>query len=370
MSGMGDIGQNGGLRIDLRSDFAAPPTPAMLDALTAAAAAPMGFGLREDSAQRELEARGASLLGFEDALLFPTCTMANLVAVLLQVGRGERLLLEADSHMALSEAGGAASIAGAVLWPLPGRHGAIPLELIAGQLEIAADAQRPRVALVAVENTHNRAGGVPLPLGHVAELAALAGRHGAVLHVDGSRLFNAAVADGVAPAALVAGAGTVSVSLNKGLAAPNGALLAGSGALIGRAVALRQQLGGGIRPAGMLAAAGLAALDRIGELAADHALARQIAEQLALLPICRIDPRGVRTNIVMVDLPLDAEGTAALVKALAVFGILVIAMAPGRVRLCTHRGVPADAPARVAAAFDSATRALAGQVSKGEISHV
>lgn len=340
-------------RLDLRSDFVAPPTDAMLVAMAEAAAAPMGFGLREDAAQVALERRAADLLGMEDALLFPTCTMANLVAILLHVRRGQSLVTAADSHVATSEAGGLAGIGEALLQPMPANDGVIPIADLDHELNRAVDAQRSPAALIVLEDTHNRSGGQPLPAGYLGQVADLARYHGVAVHLDGARLFNAAIATGRSPAELAAGATTVAVSLNKGLGAPNGAMLAGTRDVVAAAVAWRQQLGGGIRPSGLLAAAGLVALDRLADLAHDHAIARELAVALAAIRGCSVDPERVRTNIVMIDLP-DPTADAVL-ASLSADGVLAIAMTPRRIRLCTHRGIPRSAVAIIAQAFRRAT---------------
>jgi threonine aldolase len=332
---------------DLRSDFLSPPSPAMLEAMRAAAATPDGFGLRENRHQRALEARAADLLGKDDALLFPTCTMANLVAVMAQVRPGEIVVGEAGSHCLTSESGGVAAIAGAMPRGLAGADGQMPPDALRELLDAPTDAQRPAARLVLLETTHNRSGGLPLPLAHIEQAGELARRAGAALHIDGARFFNAAVALGVAPAAMAAPTDSVSLSLNKGLGAPSGALLVGSRELFARALVLRQQLGGGMRPAGAIAAAGLVALDSIAELQRDHDNARTLAAGLRQIGLAATGD----TNIVLVE---SAAGVDAMLAALAERRVLAIAFGAGRVRLCLHRGIAAGDIPTIIAAFRAA----------------
>lgn len=339
---------------DLRSDFLGPPTEAMLDAMARAAAEPDGFELRENRHQRALEAYAAQLLGKQDALLFPTCTMANLVAVMAQTAPGDVVIGDAQSHCLTSEAGGVAALAGTMTRGLDGDNGQLPLDALALALDGSAHPQRSSARLVVLETTHNRAGGRALPLSHIEAVGELARLAGAALHVDGARFFNAAVALDLSPAVMAAAAHSVSLSLNKGLCAPNGALLVGSRALIARAVTLRQRLGGGIRPAGPMAAAGLVALQTMmPQLKHDHDNARLLVEAL-----CRLGfdagPHEGGSNIVIVRI---GDGVEAFVGALEAAGVRAIGFGPGRVRLCIHRGIAAASVTVIADAFAMAARA-------------
>jgi threonine aldolase len=347
------------VNFDLRSDFLGPPTGDMVEAMARAAASPDGFGLRESRDQLELESYAAGLLGKEDALLFPTCTMANLAAVMAQVKPGETVIADAESHCVLSEAGGIAAVAGAMVRGLAGKAGVLPMGELAVALAVTPDAQRQPAKLVVLETTHNRSGGVPLPLAHIEQAGELAQAAGAALHVDGARFFNAAIALGVSPAAMAAPATTVSLSLNKGLCAPNGALLVGSRDIVARALVIRQRLGGGMRPAGPIAAAGLVALKTmLPQLRRDHDNARELVAALRRLDF-RAGPQLGGTNMVLVETGLDAPAQQHFLQALADAGVLAIAFGTGRIRLCLHRGVDAaDIPA-IANAFASARGALA-----------
>lgn len=315
--------------IDMRSDLLSRPTEAMRRAMADAALASPAFGLREDPAQQALEAHGAALLGHEDALLFPTCTMANQTAIRLFCRPGDVMLAPPDAHVVLSEAGAPGALSGALVQPLPADGQALAALLAAG-----CDAQRPPVRLAVLENTHNRSGGRPLPPARLPEIAAVAAKAGVAIHLDGARLFNAAVAQGVAPATLGAPATSVAVSLNKGLGAPIGALLAGSRGLIEEAVRIRQMLGGGIRPSGIIAAAGLVALADIDRLAEDHARARRLADGLARLGF-RLDPATVETNLVLVGCTAPVD----LAARLEAQGLRPLPFGADAIRLSVYRDI-------------------------------
>ncbi|SFZ86461.1 L-threonine aldolase [Devosia enhydra] len=350
---------------DLRSDFLSPATPSMVAAMEDAARHPEGFGLRDDPHQRALEAHAAEMLGKDDALFVPTCTMANLLAALAQAERGTTVLADPESHCVLSEAGGLGAIGGLMVRAVPAHRGVLDETALSAVLAEGSDTQRPPVGLVVLETTHNRAGGRPLPIEHLVAVGTLAARHGVPLHLDGARLFNAAVAQGV-PAATVAGPATsVTISLNKGLSAPSGAILAGPGAVIEKALVWRQRLGGGMRPAGALAAAGLVALDTmVTRLAHDHTAARALAEALLVrgLPV---DPLAVETNILLIDAGLTAPVLAQWLAAMAEGGVLAIPFGAGRIRLVTHRGIAPDAlPAIAGIIADAFHRTSSGAIAK------
>jgi threonine aldolase len=349
------------VKFDLRSDFLSSPTPEMVAAMTAAAVQPDGFGLRENRHQRALEAYAAKLLGKQDALLFPTCTMANLAAVMAQVRPGETVIGDAASHCILSEAGGIAALAGAMVVGLAGDAGQLPIDALTVALRAPIDPQRQPARLVLLETTHNRSGGVALPLAHIEAVGALAREAGAGLHIDGARFFNAAIALGIDPSQMAAPATTVSLSLNKGLGAPSGALLVGSRDVISRALVIRQQLGGGMRPSGAIAAAGLVALETmLPQLRHDHDNARGLAAALREIGL-RTGPQDGGTSMVLVDLGLEPAALDAFIAALCHAGVGAIGFGPGRLRLCLHRGIGAhDIPA-IAAAFEAARRATTGE---------
>lgn len=331
--------------IDLRSDFLAPASEAMHEA-AAAARDSRHFGLREDPWQRKLEAAVAAMLGQEDALVFPTCTMANTVGLMLASAPGATALVPQGAHVATSEANAVAAIAGLAVTTVEG-DGAFP-SLASWQqaLDAPPDPQRPRVAVAVLENTHMRAGGVALPRDYLDPVVAIAKARGVRLHLDGSRLLYASTALGASPAALAAGFDTVSISFNKTLGAPIAAALAGSAADIVRALTLRQRLGGGLRPTGASAAATLTGLQDLGHLHDCINSARRLAHALADLPHLAPErppgqARNAMTNIVMtrVTAPWTA---AALCDRLAAAGVLALPMGTDRVRFVTYRGIGND----------------------------
>jgi len=344
--------------IDLRSDTLTRPTAAMRRAMAAAEVGDDVYG--EDPTVEALEARTAALLGKPAALFVPSGTMGNQLALRCQTEPGDEGLLHEASHIALYERGAYALLSGVTLRPLAGAGGIVPAAAIAGTIRPAALASYgifPPSRLLALENTHNAGGGTvwPLPL---LEAAAAAGRAaGLALHLDGARLWNAAVAGGHAPATLAAPFDTVSVCFSKGLGAPVGSALVGSQALIQKARRFRGLFGGAMRQAGVLAAAALHALDHHQErLPLDRAAARALAEGLAGLPGLVIDPAGVESNIVVVDCPGIAA--AAVVEAAAAEGLRCLATGPHRLRFVTHLDLPADAVERALAILARVLRQL------------
>ncbi len=293
-------------RVDLRSDTVTRPTAAMHERMRRAKLG--DDGLEGDPTARELEEVAASILGKDAALLVPTCTMANLLAVLAQVQRSEQVLLEASAHMVTTERG-AATLTGAFLLGLPGRDGAMDLDRLSEALRPSSSPLR--TAMVAMETTHNAAGGTVPPLAHMQAVADLARARGARVHLDGARLPNAAIALGEKPAALARHTDTVALCLSKGLSAPVGAVLAGDRAVIEAARRLRKMIGGTQRQVGLMAAAGLEALTTMGDrLGEDHARARDLSDGLNALggPISAAIPR---TNIVQVDVSATGRDASA-----------------------------------------------------------
>jgi threonine aldolase len=330
--------------IDLRSDTVTRPTAAMRRAM---AAAEVGDDVLDgDPTVRRLEARVAELLGKERACFFPTGTMANQAAIWLLAPRGSELLLDADAHIVHSEYGGAAALCGVQLRPVAPRPGRLVLDAAALAAAIRpAEYDPPRQGLVALENTHNGAGGVVTPAAELDALVAVARRHGIPVHLDGARLWNAAAATGTPIDVLARGADTVMVSFSKGLGAPVGSLLAGSAAALADAVTVRRRLGGGMRQSGVLAAAALHGLDHhLARLPDDHARARTLASAVDGAGGAAVVPP--ETNIVMIDLP--APRAPMVAARAAEQGVLVAAWAPSRVRVVTHLDVD-DADVRRAA---------------------
>ncbi len=337
--------------VDLRSDFLTRPTEAMRDAMTAAALRPAQFGLREDPQQQLLEKRTAALLGMEDALLFPTCTMANEVALMLLSSPGEVVVAPPDAHVVTSEAGGPAALAGVRIVAVPGDSPCPPVVAWASLASGPGDASVPRVSALLLENTHNRSGGIPVSVADGRALVALARQNGMGAHLDGSRLFNAAVALGVSARDLCAGFDTVAISLNKGLGAPLGAMLCCARSRMPQALRLRQRLGGGIRPTGALCAAALLAIEDTTHLADDHRRAKALAVELAELPCVSIDPARVLTNLVVVDTAASGRTAIEACARLAEHGVLALPFGTDRVRLVLYRDIGDDDVVRTVAAF-------------------
>ncbi|MGH2628360.1 MAG: low-specificity L-threonine aldolase, partial [Anaerolineales bacterium] len=266
--------------IDLRSDTVTVPTPEMRQAMARAEVGDDVFG--EDPTVRRLEQMAAQRMGKQAALFVASGTMGNLVAVLSHCDRGDEIILGDRCHTFLSEAGGVAALGGVHPRPIATTpDGTLPLDEIEAALR-GDDPHYPTSRLVCLENTHNLCGGVPIPAGYAASVGEWARRRGLFLHIDGARIFNAAVAQGVPAADLVAAADSVTFCLSKGLCAPVGSVLCGTTDFIASARRTRKQLGGGMRQAGVLAAAGIVALDTmVDRLADDHRRARELAGRLA-----------------------------------------------------------------------------------------
>lgn len=326
-------------RIDLRSDFLAHPTDRMLDAYRAAARSGC-YGLREDPWQRELEAKLAGLLGCEDALVFPTCTMANEAVLLVHAAPGDTVVTQENVHVVTSEAGGAAALAGVMLRCVPGQCAEAP---IASWLESARQvdgAAQSNPSLCWLENTHTRFGGAVLSPAYCRELAAaLRARCRVNLHLDGARLLYAATALGTAPADLAAPFDTVSISLNKGLGAPIAAALAGTRATIGRAERIRQRLGGGIRPVAAGAAATLVALEDFSHLQHDLRRAKRFAERLNGCAKLDVTSFPVASNLVLLGVQDAPPAASEIVARCASRGLLIAAPSPNRLRAAFYRGI-------------------------------
>lgn len=317
--------------IDLRSDLHARPTDEMWEAMRAA---PLGWAtFGEDPSVNELQERMAAMLGKEAALWVPTCGMANLVALLTIAPRGNAVVLEASSHVLTSEAMGIEEIAGLephTLWARDGRLDPTEAE------ELIVET---RASILVLENTHTRAGGTVLGPELTAELASAAQRNGAYVHLDGARLFNAATALEVPVAELAAPVNTVAVSLNKGLCAPMGTILAGRAQVIELAHRTLRRLGGAsVHKAGIAAAAALVALDTLVErLADDHRRARELGALLQQIPGIAVEPAEIETNIVLVDVGDAGLTPDEAVRLLAERGVLSLERDTSRIRFVTHR---------------------------------
>lgn len=319
--------------IDLRSDTVTHPSPEMRRAMFEAEVGDDVYG--DDPTVNELERHAAHMMGKEAAVLVSSGTMGNITAILSHTGRGDEVIVGSMSHILRSEVGGTGALASAVLRPVAndarGRMDPAEIEAtIRGE-----NVHYPRTALLAVENSEGR--GFALPADYIAGLAAVARRHGVAVHMDGARIFNAAIALGVPASDLTAAVDSVTFCLSKGLACPVGSLLCGAGEFINRARRYRKMLGGGTRQAGFLAAAGIVALDSmIDRLAEDHANAKLLAEGLAAIPGIEIDLSTVETNIVYFR--VTNESATAFLRRAAEAGVLA-GGGGGSVRMVTHYGI-------------------------------
>jgi threonine aldolase len=319
--------------IDLRSDTVTRPTPEMRRAMAEAEVGDDVYG--EDPTVNRLQERAAVRLGFEAALLVPSGVMGNEIAIRILTRPGQEVLAEERSHVVQYELAGMAALSGVMPRTVASPDGILTPEAIRGALKPKVY-YRSDVGLAVLENTHNLAGGTVYDEAQTQAAVAACREAGLCVHVDGARLWNAAVALGCEPRSLAAGADTLMVTLSKGLCAPVGSLLLASRERIQEARRVRKQLGGGMRQAGILAAAGLVALEAmIPRLAEDHAHARLLGEALGARPGVRVAP--VRTNIVVATL----EGRTApdVVAALSARGVAATAMDVVTLRLVTHRDV-------------------------------
>src|SRR3954471_3498230 len=317
--------------IDLRSDTVTRPSTAMRAAMTEAPVGDDVFG--EDPTVNALQERAATLLGKEAALFVPSGSMANQIALKVHCQPGDDVIIGEGAHNQLYESGAAGALAGVQLTGA-GRGGVFSVRDVEALCKPPENHSYAPTTLVSIENTHNRGGGVVWPQREVAQIAAFARTRGIGLHLDGARLCNAAIAQGASVAALAAQFDTVSMCFSKGLGAPVGSVIAGSRALIVRAHRFRKMLGGGMRQAGILAAAALHALDNnVDRLAEDHANARFLAEQLSAVPGLSVNLEKVQTNIVLVDLATWLPAAEAAVPALRAAGVLCLAFGPRRLRL-------------------------------------
>lgn len=303
--------------INYMSDTITCPTPGMRKAIAAAQVGDDVYGM--DPTVKQLEKVVANLLGKEAAMFVPSGTMSNLIAMGTHCNRGDEVICGNKSHIFCYEGANASAYMGVSLATLPNQaDGTIKLSDMANAIR-ADDIHYPRTSLVEIENTHNTCGGRVLPLSYIRDVEQFCREHELSLHVDGARLANASVASGVPLADLVTGADTVSFCLSKGLGAPVGSVLAGSGEFIHRANRLRKSLGGGLRQSGFLAAAGLYALENQFErLADDHANAKALAEGLASIPGIEVNPEDVDTNMLFWKVSSEYKmDTATLVKKVA-----------------------------------------------------
>jgi threonine aldolase len=347
-----DDGRSTVTTVDLRSDTLTRPTPGMRTAMADAEVGDDVYG--EDPTVNALEAEVAAAFGHEAALFVPTGTMANQVAVALLVEPGHELVCDADAHVVTYEMGASAALSGVTTRTVPSELGALDPDTIARALR-PPGFHTVVTAAVAVENTHNRGGGTVLDMADLLAVHRVTADAGVALHCDGARIWNAHVATGVELAAYGALFDTLAVCLSKGLGAPVGSLVVSSAERVARGRVLRKRLGGGMRQAGVLAAAGRYALaHHLDRLADDHARARRLAEALA--PTGAVDPARVHTNVVLMTVP-DA---AAVVSAAATAGVRLSAVGPTTLRAVTHLDVDDDGITRAVEVLGELVRPLPG----------
>lgn len=337
--------------IDLRSDTVTMPTPAMRQAMAQAEVGDDVYG--EDPTVNRLQEIAADMLGKEAGLFVTSGTMGNLAAILAHCNRGDEVILGTKAHTFLFEAGGISALGSVHSCQIPNQaDGTLLLEDIQAAIR-PDDPHDPITRLVTLENTQNRCGGVALSIDYTRQVGELAHKNGLALHLDGARLFNAAAALGVAARQLAEPADSVTICLSKGLCAPVGSVLCGSRDFIRRAHRIRKQLGGGMRQAGVLAAAGIVALESmVDRLAEDHARARRLAERLAEIPGILLDAGTPQTNMIFIGLadevPLSADQVA---QRLAELGVKAGVVAERRFRLVVHYWIDDTAVEQASAAF-------------------
>ena len=326
------------LRLDFRSDTITQPTSAMREAMRAAEVGDDVFG--EDPSINALEAEAARMFGKEAGLLVTSGTQGNLLALLSLTHPGEEVIVEASTHIANSEVGGAARLGGLTLRPVVGKYGKISPEQIAATVR-PENVHYAHTTLLAIENTNNSAGGTVWKLPEISQAVAAARGGGLKVHVDGARIFNAAIALGVPPAVLARDADTLTFCLSKGLSAPVGSVLVGTEEVIATARRYRKMVGGGMRQAGVLAAAGLIALrDGVARLVDDHRRARRLAEGLAQIQGIQIDLATVESNIVRFDVGGMGLTLASFAEGLRQRGLRVSGgYGQSGVRMVTHRHI-------------------------------
>jgi threonine aldolase len=325
-------------RVELRSDTFTLPTPEMLRAMVSAELGDDVYG--EDPTVRRLEALAARLLGKEAGCLLPSGTMANLTSILAHCPRGSKVIVGDESDIYVYEAGGASVCGGVMYHPIRNRtDGTLDLAQVAAAFPPDPhDPQFAPPALLCLENPQNHSGGRVLPMSYMEDAAALARERGISLHLDGARLFNAALALGLPAADIARHADSVQFCLSKGLGAPVGSMVVGGREFVARVRRLRKMLGGGMRQAGVLAAAGIVALENRQRLNEDHLTARRLADGLARIPGVEVEPAQPRINIVFFRVAMPVAGFLA---AAAAHGVNLAELGPGRIRAVTHVGVTA-----------------------------
>jgi threonine aldolase len=342
--------------IDLRSDTVTLPTPEMRKAMAKAEVGDDVYG--EDPSINRLQEMAAEMMDKEAGLFVASGTMGNLIAILSQCQRGDEVIVGKKNHVFVHEAGGISALGGVHSCQLPNQpDGSLKLEDVAAAIR-PDDLHEPVTRLVCLENTHNGCGGVFQTPVYTRQMAEFAHARGLSVHLDGARIFNAAVAQGVKVGELAGPVDSITFCLSKGLCAPVGSVLCGSKPFIVKARRLRKMLGGGMRQAGILAAAGIVALERmVDRLTEDHARAKKLADGLRLVPGLRLDPGTPATNMVFLSLKEDVECTTdELIKKLKECGVLIGASGERQYRLVTHYWIEDAGVEEVITAFRSVLR--------------
>lgn len=325
--------------IDLRSDTVTKPTPGMREAIMQADVGDDVYG--EDPTVNRLEDMASDLLGKQSALFVPTGVMANQLSIRLHTKPGDEVIVESTAHIIRYEGGSASSLSGVQLCCVPGVRGILDADRVSEAIR-PRDVHNPATTLLCLEQTHNSGGGSVYPLATMHQLAALAKERGLALHLDGARLFNAVAATGVSAAEYAQPFDTVSFCLSKGLGSPIGSMIVADRDRIVQLRRLRKMFGGGMRQGGIVAAAGIYALEHhIPRLKDDHAHARRLAEFLQAIPSVSVDPEAVETNIVIFTVRKSTKSTEELVAECKSAGLLLNAVGAYTFRVVTHLDVSA-----------------------------
>jgi threonine aldolase len=340
--------------INLRSDTQTLPTPAMMAAVQTAELGDDTYG--EDPTVKKLEGMAASLMGKEAAVLCISGNMANLACLMAHGGPGDEVILDPESHIFYYEVGGLASVAGLMPMPVAGKGGKLYPDDVRAAIR-SRNLHYPIPRVLCLENTHNRSGGRVMPLDLHNALCDLAHEQGLTVHLDGARIFNAAIAAGVPASAYAEKADTLMFCLSKGLSCPLGSIAVGSKEMMAKVDRARKRLGGGMRQAGIIAACGIVALETMIErLADDHANARLLAELINDVPGLSVDMDTVETNMVYVDHAATGLGTTEILARMKAAGVSASGRPPRHFRLVTHRHY---GPEDMHEAADRIRRALA-----------
>lgn len=325
---------------DFRSDTTTHPTEKMRRAMANAEVGDDVYG--EDPTVNALEQKAAAMLGKEQGLYVTSGTMGNLLAVLAHCARGDEAIMGTQGHTFLHEAGGVSALGGVVIHTIPNQaDGTLSLTDLENALRNPEDVHEPISKLVIIENTQNFCGGVPIGLEYTESVAAFAREHGLLLHLDGARIFNAAVALGLPASKLVAPVDSITFCLSKGLCAPVGSVLCGDAAFVGKARRLRKMLGGGMRQAGIIAAAGIVALDEmVDRLAEDHHRAAVLGDGLRSMAKVHLTKNSPQTNMVFFKLDESVGlSVSQFLDAMKQEGVLLMDSGPAEYRMVTHNDI-------------------------------